>query len=156
MLRKFALASLALVFAIAASGRQSLHTGPSLAEKVEDLLRIADQHQQLIGSLDRRLRDLEQKEENGRYQITAVTWNSDVTGGVPYTAVFMVDTKTGYVCQVVSDKVRKGELMGGTTLPYCTQSGPQSTGLERPDVPMPKCLHYDKNGFCTEFEHPNR
>jgi hypothetical protein len=94
----------------------------SLASNVNDLDNRLTQVGEILKELNNRLTPLETHgaEEIGRYQIAATTIENVAGTGVSFAQVFIVDTRTGHVCQVVGAKVANGEL-AGTSLPYCTQ-----------------------------------
>ena len=82
-----------------------------------------------------------EKSGNGRYQIAATTVNF-TNPDMSFAQVFMVDTKTGHVCQVVGSKAMKGELVG-TSLPYCSQqeeADNATTGKSKSGQQTPVCV----------------
>lgn len=130
--KRFTLVTIILTCAFSAGGQQPepgsvekiVTTGPStsLNQKVVFLATNIDIHGREIAELRDQIAKLRgQIGETARYQIAATTIR--IEGGVypqDFVQVFKMDTRTGYVCQVVGPKVVKGEL-SGTTLPYCTQ-----------------------------------
>jgi hypothetical protein len=94
--------------------------GATLNQKLAFLAVNIDILQNRINKLEGRTVE-DRTVELPRYQIAATTIR--IEGGVypqDFVQVFRMDTRTGYVCQVVGPQVVKGELYG-TTLPYCTQ-----------------------------------
>ena len=88
------------------------------------------------------------KAENGRWQIV---------NGTPELSrnIMLLDTQTGD-SRITCDGA---DGTGWCALPrtYIQVSKPLASKSSVPqpsESPMPKCLRYDKNGYCAEFEPP--
>lgn len=125
---RFSPAAILILTCLLSAGGQQRQTDQTkqiavLNQRIDDLrsdlvqaIKFQDQEMDVVG------KQIDALESNGgaaagRYQITATTVDEE---GVPFVEVFRADTQTGIVCQVVSSKVMKGELVG-SSLPYCTQ-----------------------------------
>ena len=118
-LKRTGLALIGVPMAIAVMGQGKPATPkpthiPTLAELQNQTIRNLVVE---MDNLQTRVTNLE-TERVGRYQIAATPYN---IGGVQFAKVFIVDTETGAVCQVVGENPMNGETPG-TTLPLCTQT----------------------------------
>jgi len=100
---------------------------PTMADELQNLTyQVNDLDTRMTNQvieLDSRVTKLETMTAD-RYQIAATTVIP--VAGMPFSQVFIVDTLTGYVCQVVGENARQGEIVG-TSLPYCTQRNTDAT-----------------------------
>lgn len=85
------------------------------------------------------------KAENGRWQIV---------NGTPEMSrnIMLLDTQTGDSWITCADS-KAGTNWCSMSRTYEQVGGVQSSESPVPP-PMPKCLQYDKYGYCTQFEPP--
>jgi hypothetical protein len=141
-IRRLELAAVILLCALSTGGQQKDECAPGspyqsgcyekIVQKIPTadgktgyLSRVADSLHAEIDGLQAQVNPLQaqvaalqtQAATTGTFQISAVTFYLGPND--PWTAVFRVNTRTGLVCQVLGSNSRKGELLGGSSIPTC-------------------------------------